>query len=73
MVLGDSTGGLDAVHPRKPDVHQHHVGAKLIDHGESELAGVGVTHHLQVGVRLEYLAGAVAVQGMVVDDNHTDR
>jgi len=70
MVPGESTGDLDAVHSRQPDVQQHHVGAKLVDQGKGDLAGGGVTNHLQVRVGLENLAGAVAVQGVVVDDHH---
>jgi len=71
MVPGEPTCCLDAVHTRKPDVHQHHVRAELVDQGECDLTGVSVTDHLYVGVRLEYLASAVAMQGMVVDHDHS--
>jgi hypothetical protein len=70
VVPGEPAGDLDAVHTRKPDVHQHHVRVKLVDHRERDLAGVGVADNLQVGVRVENLTGAIAVQSMIVDDHH---
>src|SRR5450631_2349851 len=46
VVTGEPAGDLDAIHPRKPDVHQHHVGAKLVDQRQGDLAGAGVTDNL---------------------------
>jgi hypothetical protein len=71
MAPGESSGDLDAVYSGKPDVHQHHVRVKLVDHFEGELAGAGVTNDPQVGVRVENLTGAIPVEGMVVDDHNT--
>jgi hypothetical protein len=45
---------------------------KLVDQRQSNLARAGLTHYLQVGVGLENLAGAVAVQGVVVHHDHAD-
>jgi hypothetical protein len=70
MVACELAGDLDAIHARQADVHEDHVRVKLVDQRQSNLARAGVTHYLQVGVGVKNLAGAIAVQGMVV--NHDD-
>jgi hypothetical protein len=72
MVPGQLAGDLDAVHPRQTDVQEDDVRVKLVDQRKSDLARAGVTHHLQVRVGLEDPAGAIAVQGVVIDHDDTD-
>src|SRR5665647_2265024 len=71
MIPGEPAGDLDAVHARKPDVHQQHVRAKLVDQREGDLAGAGVTNDLQVGVHVENLTSAIPVQSVIIDHHHS--
>jgi len=67
---GDAPRGLDPAHPRQPQVHQHQVGSKSRDLPERCLGVARGAHRLEVARRREGHRQAVAVHGVVVDDEH---
>src|SRR5690606_1013800 len=69
---GELPGGLDAVHPRHPDVHEHHVrsGEAGLPH---RLAAVGrLTDHDDVALEVEEEAEAGTHELLVVDEQNPD-
>ena len=65
-------GGLDAVHPRHPDVHQHDVGE--VRPGGSERARTvrGLGHDLDAGLGAQDQGESRPHQGLVVGDHDAD-
>ena len=73
LVAGDPPRGLEAVHDRHADVHQHDVGA-LAGHERHRLGAVGgLTDDLDVGLTVEQHREAAAHERLVVGDDHPDR
>ena len=70
---GDRPGGLDAVHLRHPDVHEHDVraGGAGLRHGFG--AGGGFPDHRDVVLQVEQQPEAGPHQLLVVDEKHPDR
>ncbi len=63
----DLTRRLDAVHPRHPDVHQHHIGLQRPHLVERLEAVTGLSHHREITLRLQDHPEAGAQQRLVVD------
>jgi hypothetical protein len=55
-----SARGLDAVHARHPDIHDHDVGLELSRPGEGLLAVGSLADHLEIVLRVEHRTEAVA-------------
>ena len=65
-------GGLDAVHLRHPDVHQHHVGLQLVAHRDRLEAVAGDTDDLHPVLRVDDRPDALAEELLVVDQHDPD-
>jgi hypothetical protein len=66
----EPAGGLDPVHARHSDVHQHDVGAVLGRRDDRLLAGFGLGDDLDVAGRLEHRLETRAHHRLVVGDDH---
>jgi hypothetical protein len=71
-VRGDPAGGLEAIDPGHPDVHQDHVGALGARQLHRLLAVDRLADHLDVSVRLEQHPEAGPDQRLVVGEEHPD-
>ena len=69
---GELRGGLDPVHPRHPDVHQHHVGPQLTGEPHGFEAVLGLPHDLDPVDRAEEEPEAGPDQVLVVGDQDPD-
>ena len=69
----DRARGLDAVHHRHADVHEHDVGRQFARERDRLGAVGGLAHDLEVGRRVDEHAEAAAHERLVVGDEHADR
>jgi hypothetical protein len=69
VLLDNLLGRLEAVGGRHPKVHQDHVGAEGVDHGDTLDPVGGLPDDLDAGV-LEHAPDGVADGGGVVDQQH---
>ena len=70
---GEPPGGLEPVHARHADVHQHHVGVVGVRRGQRRLAVGGLPHHRDAVGGLQDDAESRADQFLVVDHQHPDQ
>ena len=68
----DPSGGLQAVHPWHPDVHQHDVGRRTTAQVPGLLTVSGLADDLDVGGRPQEYDEPGSHQLLVVDDRHPD-
>jgi hypothetical protein len=73
VVGAEAAGGLDTVELGHAQVHEHHIGFVAGDGGEGLVAVRDVGDDLEVGLPLEHAAQAVAHDGVVIDDQDTNR
>ena len=66
------TGGLEPIHHRHSNVHEHHVGSAAPAGLDRLGPVVGLGHNAQLGVGLEDHAESGSHQGLVVGDDHAD-
>ena len=65
-------GGVDAVQPRHPQVHQHHVGGQRAGRRDGLLARARLADHHDVGLAVEHAAHTRPYDRMVVHQQHRD-
>ena len=70
---GEQPGRLQPVHPRHPDVHQHHVGVVAPRPPTRRLAVGRLAHHRDALGGVQDDAEPRADQFLVVDHQHPDR
>ena len=63
---------LDAVHPGHDQVHQDHVGAQRLCLGDRLQAVARFPYHLDVGLRAQQGADALAQNGVVIGNENTN-
>ena len=66
-------GGLDAVHPRQPVVHQHDIGAKLARERDRFAAVLRGADDLDVGPKPEHELQTLAEDSVVLDQDDANR
>ena len=66
MLCSDPLCGLDPVHDRHLEVHEHDVGALLLAHGDGALPIGRLAHELDVGKRREQLREPMSDDGVVM-------
>ena len=69
----DAPGGLDAVHRRHANVHEHDIGLQLPVLAECFQAVAGLTDHHQVGFAIEDDPKTRSDQALIVDYEYLDR
>ena len=62
----DAPGGLDAVRPRHPDVHQYHVGAESPGQFDRRISVLGLAEYLQVALGFKDHPEPASEQWLVV-------
>ena len=70
--LEDLAGGLEAVEPGHGDVHQHHVRAEFLRHGDRLPPVLRLAHDLQVGIESQHHAESLADDHVVLCQQHGD-
>ncbi len=73
QLAADRFGGGHAVHDRHQHVHQDHIRAQLHCPTKCLRAVFRLADHLELGVKSEEHAQALAYDGMVVGDEYTNR
>src|SRR5918998_1247568 len=73
LVGGDAPGGLDTVHHRHANVHEHDVGPLVAHDVEGLDAGGGLPHHREVGFGVDQRAQPAAHQILVVHQHDGGR
>ena len=68
----DRKDGLNAAHPRQPEVHQRHVRAMRLVESQGLRAGRGLTDHVHVVLFFEYADQTVAYDRVVVGNQNTN-
>ena len=71
VTLPDEAGGLDAVHARHPNVHEHDVRLVLVDGLHGVLAGGGLADDVDLVRDAEGRPQPVARHRVVVDDQNS--
>ena len=69
-------GGPDAfvgAGGRHADVGDHHVGPLLLGDAQQPVVVGAHTHHVEIGLRLDELAHALADEVVVLGQHHSDR
>ncbi len=72
FVTGNPAGGLDPVHLRHADIHQHDVGVLTSHEGDSFRPIGSFPDNLDIGIGTEEHREATADEGLVVGDRHPD-
>ncbi len=68
----EQPGGLDAVHPRQPVVHQQDIGGMLAAERGRVVAVGGGGNDLETGLEAEQHLQRLAEDVVVLDDRHAD-
>jgi len=68
----DDPGGIDAIHDRHADVHQHNVWSELFDCLDSTKPVLCFTDNFQMGIFPNDIDDGLSVMLVVIDNNNTD-